>query len=98
MPATCRITTASASATAFAHADREDKAALDVGHDEYWSWQMRDNWEAARDSGINLAFLGSDVANWQIRYEPSTLTAVPNRTVVGYKVAALDPFYTDGKR
>ena len=72
------------------------KAVLDIGHDEYWSWEMRNNWEAARDSGINLAFLGSDVASWQVRYEPNTLTNVQDRTLVCYKLAALDPYSTDG--
>ena len=35
---------------------------LSVGHDEYWSWQMRTNVEAARDQGVSLAFL-SDVGD-----------------------------------
>jgi hypothetical protein len=73
------------------------KGILDVGHDEYWSWEIRNNWEAARDAGINLAFLGSDVASWQVRYEPNTLTSVQDRTLVCYKLAALDPYFNDGK-
>jgi hypothetical protein len=72
------------------------KAVLDVGHDEYWSWEMRDNWEAARDSGINQGFFGSDDSNWQVRFEPSTLTGVANRTMVSYKKATLDPYNSDG--
>jgi hypothetical protein len=72
------------------------KAVLDVGHDEYWSWEMRDNWEAARNSGINLGFFGSNDANWQVRYEPSTITSVANRTIVCYKDANLDPYSSDG--
>ena len=29
---------------------------------------MRDAFERARDRGVNLAFVGADIANWQIRY------------------------------
>jgi hypothetical protein len=72
------------------------KAVLDVGHDEYWSWEMRDNLEAARDSGVNLGFFGSDDGNWQVRYEPSSLTGAANRTMVCYKDATLDPYNSDG--
>lgn len=41
---------------------------LDVvaGHDEYWSKRMRDAWEAARDHGVNLAFMGANAAYWQV--------------------------------
>ena len=71
------------------------KAFLSVGHDEYWSWQMRDNTEAARAQGVSLGFFDADAAYWQIRFEPSTITGVPNRTVVCYK-SLLDPYYNDG--
>lgn len=50
-----------------------------AGHDEYWSKQMRDAFDAARDAGTNLAFTGSNAAYWQIRYEDD------HRTIVGYK-------------
>jgi hypothetical protein len=45
------------------------KLFLTQGHDEYWSWEMRDHVTAWRDEGIHLAFLGSNTAYWQIRYE-----------------------------
>src|SRR5258707_80835 len=38
------------------------KAFIIVGHDEYWSWQMRDNVEAARGMGINLGFFSANTA------------------------------------
>jgi hypothetical protein len=72
------------------------KAFLSVGHDEYWSWEMRDNAEAARNAGINLGFIGSNDAYWQVRFEPSPITGVADRTMVCYKDAAIDPYYTDG--
>jgi hypothetical protein len=48
---------------------------------------MRDNVEAARDAGVNLAFLGANNAYWQIRLEPSNAAtgAQANRTVVAYR-------------
>ena len=50
-----------------------------AGHDEYWSKRMRDAFDAARDTGTNLAFTGSNAAYWQVRY------ADDHRTLVGYK-------------
>ena len=69
---------------------------LSVGHDEYWSWEMREHVEAARDRGVHLAFLGADACFWQIRFEPGARGA--DRTVVAYKEAAgdLDPLAIDG--
>lgn len=64
------------------------KAALSAGHDEYWTATMRDGWEAARDAGVNLAFMGSNAAYWQVRLEASG-TGAANRVVVGYKESAL---------
>jgi N,N-dimethylformamidase beta subunit-like protein len=70
---------------------------LSVGHDEYWSWAMRQHVEAARDDGVHLAFLGADAAYWQIRFEPGP-RGDPDRTIVAYKEAAgaLDPLAIDG--
>jgi hypothetical protein len=55
------------------------------GHDEYWTKQLRDAFNSARNAGTNLAFLGSNAAYWQVRYEDG------RRTIVGYKDAAPDP-------
>ncbi|BAZ69640.1 Ig domain protein group 1 domain protein [Fischerella sp. NIES-4106] len=72
------------------------KAFLSVGHDEYWSWQMRQNVEAARDAGVSLGFFSSNSCYWQIRLEPSQTTRTLNRTIVAYKEnAALDPYARD---
>ncbi len=67
------------------------KAFLSVGHDEYWSWKMRDNVEAARDNGVNLGFFGSNVGYWQIRFDASAFTGDPNRTIICYKNVSADP-------
>ncbi|MBW4596302.1 MAG: hypothetical protein KME46_26190 [Brasilonema angustatum HA4187-MV1] len=72
------------------------KAFLSVGHDEYWSWNMRQNVKAARDAGVSLGFFSSNTCYWQIRFEASGLTKQLNRTIVTYKEgAALDPFARD---
>src|SRR6059036_3660279 len=44
------------------------KAFLSVGHDEYWSKEMFDAAEAARDVGVNLAFFGGDAVSGQVRF------------------------------
>ncbi|MGH9377832.1 MAG: N,N-dimethylformamidase beta subunit family domain-containing protein [Terriglobia bacterium] len=69
---------------------------LVVGHDEYWSWQMRDSVEAARDQGVGLGFFAANTCFWQVRFEPSLATGDLNRTMVGYKEYALthDPLAT----
>jgi hypothetical protein len=68
------------------------KGWLTVGHDEYWSWEMRNNLEAARDNGVSLGFFSSNNAYWQVRFEPSPISAEANRTMVCYKSADLDPY------
>lgn len=69
---------------------KNHKAFIVVGHDKYWTKEMRDAAEAARDGGVNLAFFGSDDASMQMRYEPSA-AGVPNRVLVCYKDATKDP-------
>ena len=59
---------------------------ISAGHDEYWTKRMRDAFEAARNSGVNLLFAGADVAAWQIRLEDRA------RTIVEYRSTALDPW------
>ena len=59
------------------------------GHDEYWSLPMRAAVTKARDAGTNLAFLGANSVYRRIRYaaDPNG----PNRIIVDYKDARLDP-------
>jgi hypothetical protein len=59
-------------------------AFLSVGHDEYWSLEMRNSVEKARDNGTNLAFFSANSAYWRVRYEPST-TGQSNRVLSIYK-------------
>ena len=73
------------------------KAFLCIGHDEYWSWNMRTNVTTARDRGINLGFFAANTCYWQIRLEASAVTQAADRTVVGYKGSARtsDPYALD---
>jgi len=75
------------------------KAFLSVGHDEYWSYQMRAAVQQARDQGKHLGFFGADAIYWQVRFESSVVNPQSaNRTLVGYKEAAeaRDPYFLDG--
>lgn len=82
---------------------RPYKGFLSVGHDEYWSWEMRQNVTAARDAGVSLGFFSANSVYWQIRLEPSTVNGAPNRTIVCYKYSPRDyqgdttedPYYLD---
>ncbi len=59
------------------------KAFLSVGHDEYWSKEMRDHVEQARDSGISLGFFSANTCFIQVRFENGS--SGPLRTLVCYK-------------
>lgn len=51
------------------------KVFLSVGHDEYWSKEMRDYVEAARNAGINIGFFSANTCYWRVRFENSTPAA-----------------------
>jgi putative cell wall-binding protein len=73
------------------------EAMLSVGHDEYWTGEMFTAAERARDTGVDLGYLGANNMYWQVRLETSPTSGVPNRVVVAYKSAELDPV-KDGTR
>jgi hypothetical protein len=60
------------------------------GHGEYWTKSLRDEAESAGRQGSNLLFFGANQAFWQVRLEASG-DGRPDRRVVGYKSASLDP-------
>ena len=64
---------------------RNHKLIVVAGHDEYWSKEMRDGFDAARDAGVNLANMGANNGYWQVRFEND------EQTMVSYKTTA-DPF------
>jgi hypothetical protein len=60
---------------------------LSVGHDEYWSWEMRDAVESFVAGGGNAAFLSGNTSFWQVRLED-------DQTMTGYKDQfAKDPVF-----
>jgi hypothetical protein len=72
------------------------KVYLSTGHDEYWSGPHRNNVEAARNAGVNMAFFSGNEVFWKTRLESSIDgTNTANRTLVCYKEtlnnAPLDP-------
>ncbi|AXE66461.1 hypothetical protein BBF93_14315 [Hyphomonas sp. CACIAM 19H1] len=61
---------------ACSHDLHDDPGALDgyqlmlsVGHDEYWSWEMRDCVENFIAAGGNVAFFSGNTAFWQVRFD-----------------------------
>jgi hypothetical protein len=56
---------------------------VSLGHDEYWTKEMRDRLETFIAGGGNVAFLGANVCWWQARLEA--------RTLVCYRDAQQDP-------
>jgi hypothetical protein len=50
-----------------------------AGHGEYWSGRMRDGFDAARDRGVNLAFMGANDAYWQVVLQDG------GRAIMAYK-------------
>lgn len=55
-----------------------------VGHDEYWTREMRDHVDAFTRSGGNLAILGGNTCWWQARLD------LGSKTLTCYKSYALD--------
>ncbi len=59
------------------------------GHPEYMTRTEFDTVSAARNLGINIAFMGANSAYWQSRVEPSPTG--PDRHLVIYRNALIDP-------
>jgi hypothetical protein len=57
---------------------------ISVGHDEYWSWPMRDAVENFVAAGGNVAFFSGNVACWQVRIDEA------GTTMTSYKYDARD--------
>jgi hypothetical protein len=67
-------------------------ALFSLGHDEYWTPEERTCVTAARDAGVNVAFMGANCMFRRIRLAPSKLG--PQRQVICYKTSyAEDPMY-----
>jgi hypothetical protein len=67
-------------------------ALISLGHDEYWSPPERAHVTAARDAGVNLAFLGANAMFRRTRLAPTKLGV--DRLVICYKTSyQQDPMY-----
>jgi hypothetical protein len=67
-------------------------ALISLGHDEYWSPPERAHVTAARDAGVNVAFLGANAMFRRTRLADTKLG--PCRMVICYKTSYLqDPLY-----
>ncbi|HVB42345.1 MAG TPA: N,N-dimethylformamidase beta subunit family domain-containing protein [Streptosporangiaceae bacterium] len=74
------------------HALDGASALVSPGHDEYWSPPERAHVTAARDAGVNLAFLGANAMFRRTRLEPSRLGE--DRRVICYRTSyRQDPMY-----
>jgi hypothetical protein len=69
---------------------------LSVGHDEYWSQEMRDAITAARDAGVHLGFFTANTGYWRVRFEPDPLTNEPDSVMVVYKTTESGPVDSSG--
>lgn len=54
------------------------KGFLSVGHDEYWTQEIYDHVMAAREAGVNIAFLSGNSVSGRVYLKPS-LNGTPNR-------------------
>src|SRR4051794_5235552 len=61
------------------------RAVASPGHQEYWSWNEREAFLAARAKGANLAFFGANAQYWQVRMHSSALG--DRRAKICYKTA-----------
>ena len=67
------------------------KVFVSSGHDEYWSKGQRQNVEAARDAGVNLAFFSGNEVFWKTRWQNSSdASNTPYRTLTSYKETHFD--------
>jgi N,N-dimethylformamidase beta subunit-like protein len=65
----------------------DHRLSLHIGHDEYWSWGMRDALDAHVASGGNTAIFSGNTCFWQIRFEDEGHAM----TCFKYRAAAEDP-------
>jgi hypothetical protein len=66
------------------------RAVIFSGHAEYWTAALHDAVDAAQAAGVSLLNMGANEAWWQVRLAPNAGGA-PDRRVVGYKEARIDP-------
>ncbi|MCJ7566384.1 MAG: hypothetical protein MUO58_02455 [Anaerolineales bacterium] len=68
-----------------------------MGHDEYWTQQMRNAVTEARDAGIHLGFFSANTLFKRIRLIPDPWTGEPDRVIVSYKTYEGGPVDPSGE-
>ncbi len=68
------------------------RAFLSVGHDEYWTWEMRSHLEKALQNSKHLGFFSANTGYWQVRLESSKVSQQDDRIMVCHKSATRDPY------
>ncbi len=63
----------------------DHKVFLSVGHDEYWSAEMRSAVTTARDAGINIGIFSGNTSFWDVRFTPDPWSGKADQTMVAYK-------------
>jgi N,N-dimethylformamidase beta subunit-like, C-terminal len=63
---------------------------VSAGHDEYWSWEMRDRVEGFVASGGNAAFFTANACWWQVRFEDDGRSMVCHKSGVEDPLAGVD--------
>jgi hypothetical protein len=69
---------------------------LSVGHDEYWSWGMRDTVEGFLAAGGNAAFFSGNTCWWQVRFEDQGMTSFKYRAGEDPVLGTLDRRFLTG--
>jgi len=64
---------------------------LSVGHDEYWTQEMYDHVAAARDAGVNLAFLSGNSVSGRVKLKPASSGAANRIFGRSYEGTGPDP-------
>ena len=65
----------------------DHKVFLSVGHDEYWSAEMRNAVTTARDAGVNIGIFSGNTSFWDVRFTPDPWSGIADQTMVVYKSA-----------
>ena len=67
------------------------RAAVIVGHAEYWTWNEYTYVQKLRDAGVHLMFMSANNAYWNVRTAPGDVTGAHDDVVYCYK-EQLDPW------
>jgi hypothetical protein len=57
-----------------------------AAYDEYWSLQVRNTLEQARDAGVHLAFMSANIGYWRFDSSPRQPPASPTASWFATKI------------